>query len=244
MRAPARRDKSDILQGFFAFLSMVAMAGCAPAAPMMLGGSTTPRDRVDVGLGGAVRVPVGDLAPQAIAGENELLAFAEPGGVVPLGFARWGFVENWQAGLTITGATARVEVLGEMPISPFARVIAGVAPYGGYAVSKAGEQVSDGYRLGALAPLAIALSAGGILEAWLGARVGAEHAEGTIVTRPGHLSAFRAGAFVGLGVGFRRVHALLELAADYEYWRGALAGQPVERQGLALTPSFALRIRF
>jgi hypothetical protein len=60
----------------------------------------------------------------------------------------------------------------------------------------------------------------------------------------GNLSAFRAGAFLGLAVGIRRVHVLAELAADYEYWRGALGGVAIERQGLALTPGFALRIRF
>ncbi len=226
----------------------ISSMGCAPASPMMLGGTTTPRGRVDVGLGGAARIPVGDLVPHDLTGTDELLAFAEPGGIVPIGWARWGFAQDWQAGLFVTGSTARLELMGEARISSFLRLISGIAPYGGYAISRGQGVLSregEGYRLGALAPLAITLSVGGVLEGWLGARVGVEHAEGTLTeARAGHLTAFRAGAFLGLSVGLPRVHVLAELAADYEYWRGALATMAIERQGLALTPGVALRIRF
>jgi hypothetical protein len=244
-RWPGQLAKPLFFKGFMCLFSV--LVGCAPAAPMLLGGSTTPRNRVDVGLGGAARVPVGDLAPREFASGDELLAFAEPGGIVPVLWARWGFLRDWQAGLFVTGSTARLELMGEASISPFMRLIAGIAPYGGYAISQGQGALSsgEGYRLGALAPLAIALNVGGIFEGWLGARLGVEHAEGTIAeARAGHLTAFRAGAFLGLSVGLPRVHVLAELAADYEYWRGALATLSIERQGLALTPGFALRIRF
>ena len=49
---------------------------------------------------------------------------------------------------------------------------------------------------------------------------------------------------VGLAIGLARLHAMIELAADYEYWRGQLGGVVFERQGIALVPGFAIRARF
>lgn len=228
----------------------LASVACAPAAPMLLGGRTTPRDRVDVGLGGAVRVPLGDLEPRAMpAGAEEVLAFAEPGGASPVALARWGVVRHAHLGLSATGSTARLELMGEARLSTFIRLMYGIAPYGGYAWSDArqGTGGGEGWRVGALAPLAITMEAAGVIEGWLGARVGFEHADGSVgaetMRSAGHLSAFRAGLFLGIAAGIRRVHVMVELAADYEYWVGALGGMAIERQGIALTPGFALRIR-
>ncbi|MDQ3032869.1 MAG: hypothetical protein M3Y87_10665 [Myxococcota bacterium] len=238
--------------GALAIAALITLAcGCAPAMPMMLGGRTTPQGRVDLGLGGAVRIPTGDLVPREMpVGAEELLAFAEPGGIVPVAWARWGFLRSWDAGLFVSGTTARLELIGGTSLSRFIRLIGGIAPYGGYAISETRQGVGggEGWRVGGIAPLAIALDLGGLFEAWLGARVGFEHAEGMVgaesMRTAGNLTAFRAGAFLGLAVGLRRVHVVAELAADYEHWRGALGGVPIERQGLALTPGFALRLRF
>jgi hypothetical protein len=228
-----------------------ACIGCAPAMPMMLGGRTTPLARVDLGVGGAARVPLGDLAPREVpAGGEEVLALAEPGGVAPVAFARWGLVRRWHAGALVSGSTLRLEVIGELRISTFMRIIGGLAPYGGYARSgeRQGTGGGEGYRLGALAPLAIAIELGGAIEGWLGGRLGFEHVEGAVgaeaVRASGSLTAFRGGLFVGIGGGFRHLHVLAELAADYEYWRGALGGIAIERMGIALTPGFAIRLRF
>lgn len=236
-----------------AALCAAAIGGCAPAVPTLLGGGSTPADRVDLGVGGAVRAPVGDLVPPESAtpapGERELLAFAEPGGVVPVAWARYGIARRWALGVLASGSTARLELIGEARLSPFLRLVGGIAPYGGYAIAERRQDVGggEGWRAGALAPLAIAFAGGGVLEGWLGVRAGFEHAEGDVgpdgMRVPGNLSAFRAGGFVGIAAGLRRVHVVVELAADYEYWRGALGGVALERQGLALTPAFALRIR-
>ncbi len=218
---------------------------------MMVGGRTTPRDRVDVAVGGAARIPLGELAPSEMpVGAEEVLAFAEPGGVAPIGFVRWGFLRRWDVGLFVSGSTARLELMGEVRLSTFMRVIGGIAPYGGYAWGQArqGTGGGEGWRLGGLIPLALALDVGGIVEGWIGGRVGFEHAEGMVgvdtMRTAGHLSAFRGGLMVGMGLGLRRLHILGELAVDYEYWRGALDGIPIERQGIALTPGFAMRLRF
>ena len=217
---------------------------------MLLGGRTTPRDRVDLGLGAAMRVPLADLEPRAMPeGAEEVLAFAEPGGVAPVALARWGFVRHGSLGLSASGSTARVELIGEVRLSPFLRLMYGVAPYGGYAWSnpRQGTGGGEGWRVGALAPIALTMDGAGIIEGWVGARLGFEHADGSIgvemMRSAGHLSAFRGGVFLGLAAGIRRVHVMIELAADYEYWVGALGGMAIERQGVALTPGVALRIR-
>jgi hypothetical protein len=232
----------------FAALLSLALVGCAPAAPMLLGSRTTPRDRVDVGLGGAARIPVGELSPRDAG--DEMLAFAEPGGLAPVGYARWGFVRHGSLGAFVTGSTLRLELHGEARLSTFLRLAYGIMPYGGYAWSgvRQGTPGGEGWRVGALAPLAISFDAGGVIEGWLGIRAGFEQAEGMVgmegMRAAGNLSAFRGGGFVGIAAGLRRLHVLAELAVDYEYWRGSLGGVAIERQGAVFTPGFALRIRF
>ncbi|MGB5548146.1 MAG: hypothetical protein WBM74_16330, partial [Polyangiales bacterium] len=51
--------------------SLVALTGCATAVPAMSGGSTTPKNRTDLGLGGAARVPLGDLRDPAVLDPGE-----------------------------------------------------------------------------------------------------------------------------------------------------------------------------
>jgi hypothetical protein len=80
-------------------------------------------------------------------------------------------------------------------------------------------------------------------------RLGYEHVGGTVqngtaMMASGEADAFRGGLVVGLAVGLMRIHALVELAADYEYWRGQLGGVVFERMGIALVPGFAIRARF
>lgn len=235
-------------------LACLALAGCAAPQPMFLGGRTTPRDRADLGVGGAARIPLADLQPpeRPVNGE-QLLHHAEAGGVAPVAWGRWGFAEDWSAGLLLSGTGLRLDVVGELRLSQFVRLIGGLMPYGGYARSETPDPAtlvaspSEGWRVGALAPIAIGVDMGGVIEGWLGARVGFEHVEGALgpeeMRTSGNLSAFRGGLVLGIAAGLRRLHVIVELAADYEYWRGALAGAEIERHGVALTPGFAIRLR-
>jgi hypothetical protein len=226
---------------------VIGLVGCAPALPSFSGGRTTPDGREDLGLGASVRVPLGDLArPQ----DGPLLGLMAPGGIAPAGFFRIGIARGWDLGVLVAGPNGRLELRTGIRLGPSTRFHAGLSGYGGGLVRETSdvEGGGDGYRVGALVPIVFALDLGGILEAWAGARLGFEHVGGQIVSGGvmlrGDGTAFRGGLLVGLAIGFRRVHALLELAADYEYWRGHLAGVSFERQGVALVPSFGLRVRF
>ncbi len=230
----------------FAFL-VLCLVGCAPALSSFSGARTTPAGRGDVALGASARVPLGDLAHPS---DGALVGLTSPGGVAPGGFVRIGLARGWDLGVLAWGPNGRLELRGSVRLGTFTRFIGGVAAYGGGIAQDATPEQSrgDGYRVGALLPLVFALDLGSIFEAWGGIRLGYEHVGGALVVDDralrGEADAFRGGLVVGLAVGFRRVHALLELAADYELWRGQLDGRPIERQGVALVPGFGLRVRF
>jgi hypothetical protein len=203
-----------------------------------------------VGFGSAVRVPLGDLEPRATTtGGEEVLAFAAPGGMGPFAFARWGPLRGWSVGALAVGSTVRLEALAEARPFPQVRLLGAVAPYGGFASRepRQGTGGGEGWRLGGLLALALGLDLAGVLEGWVGVRFGLEHVEGWVGAEgmrvAGHLTGLRGGACLGLAAGLRRLHVLVEIGLDDEWWRGALGGSPVERHGVALTPAFGLRVR-
>lgn len=228
-------------------IGAILTGGCAPALSSFSGGRTTPEGRGDLAIGASARAPLGDLARPT---DQAVLGLTSPGGVAPAGFFRLGLSRRWDLGVLVAGTTGRIELRASHRLSGVARVIGGVSGYGGYVVREDDpEGRGDGFRAGALVPLVLALDLGGVFEAWGGLRLGYEHVGGTVHPDPltamaGDANAFRGGLVVGLAIGLMRIHALVELAADYEYWRGQLAGAVFERQGIALVPGFAIRARF
>lgn len=241
----ARASGTTLGQPFavWTLLLLVGASGCAPSLPAFAGSRTTPEGRLDAVLGMAGRLPTGDLA------SGDALSLAGPGGIAPAGAVRVGVSDDVDLGLVVSSASGRAELrwgtrLGQL------RAHVGLAGFGGYAVTNAdanGAQGS-GWRAGALLPLTLAFDVAGILEAWIGARFAFERVEGEL--GPGALGArsalwgLRGGGVVGLALGFRRVHILAELAVDGEHWSGQNGGVSLERAGVALTPAFALRVRF
>lgn len=230
--------------GALAVVWLLALtSGCAPSLPAFAGSRTTPEGRVDAVLGMAGRLPTGDLAA------GEALSLAGPGGIAPAGALRVGVSEDVDVGLVVSSASGRAELrwgtrLGQL------RAHVGVAGFGGYAVTNpdANGAQGTGWRAGALVPLTLAFDVAGILEAWIGARFAFERVEGVLgpgsLGVPSALWGLRGGGVVGLALGFRRVHFLAELAVDGEHWSGQNGGVSLERAGVALTPAFALRVRF
>ncbi len=225
--------------------------GCAPAMPSISGGRTTPHDRADLALGIAARAPALDLSRTDVAGTDELLRLTGPGGVVPVGAFRIG-VDSVELGAIVAGTEGRLELRAGGPISAIAHWHVGAALGAGYRRAEPqagalGEALGEveGHRLGLLVPVGVGVTLGGVFEVWGTLRLGADRLEGWVQPgRFGEAWALRAGLAVGLGVGFRRVHVLLELPVDVERVTGQLAGSPLERSGLVLTPTAALRLRF
>jgi len=232
-------------------VSLLLSSACATAPPVLTGGSTTPHRRGDVLLGGAARVPFGALREPAVpvASDGRYGRDAQAAGIVPVAAARYGVARDVDVGLVVAGSTARVElrrehVLAEGTTRP--SFVYALGPYVG--VVDGGDSLGGrATRMGLDLPLTYAIDFGGVYEFWLGARLAAELVRGRLA-RDGALEDVRAGkvsggALLGLALGFRRLHVLLELTAAYERWWGDHGGRSVNRSGLVLTPAFALRLR-
>lgn len=215
------------------------LAGCAPVAPAWSGGSTTPHERHDLALGGAVRVPLGMAADDV---RHDAQGGAAPTGIAPVAMYRLGLPEHWDLGLAALGAGGRLEARREHVLEEASTRKALV-----YGVSVDALWVSPPERdaaepgtifLSAQLPLVYGLDVGGIFEGWFGARLraGAVRAPTQIGSDSTWNALLAAEALVGIAAGFRRVHAFAELAAGYEWW-SVLGGVVV------LTPSFGLRLR-
>lgn len=231
-------------------LSLAAL-GCAPALPTLSGGSTTPSDRSDLVVGAAARAPALDLGRTDVPGDDELLRLTGPGGVVPVGAFRLG-LDALDVGVIVAGTDGRVEVRASGALSSALYWHVGAAVGAGYRraeglVNGEGDVLSglEGYRVSGFVPAGLGLAIAGLFEAWGTLRLGFDRLEGWMADgRFGDAWVLRAGLALGLGVGFRRLHVLIELPVDVEHARGQLAGAGIERTGLVLTPAVALRVRF
>ncbi|UCH30261.1 MAG: hypothetical protein JSV06_04340 [Myxococcales bacterium] len=232
-------------------VTLAAIGGCATAVPAMSGGSTTPKNRTDVGFGGAARVPLGDLKDPAVLdpGESQYRYAADAGGVVPMAYGRYGIAKNWDLGLMVSGATVRAEARYESVLQEGTTrtvLMVGMAPYGGWIPER--EQSGKGGRVGFEVPFVFGVEIGGIYEMWIGARGSGEYVFGDFQIAGSQQKAsgagVRAGPVVGMALGVRRIHALVELTAAYEYWWIDHAGTSLDRGGFVLIPGFGMRLRF
>jgi hypothetical protein len=231
--------------------SLAAVGGCATAMPAMSGGSIAPKHRTDLALGGAARVPLGDLRDPAVVdpGQSEYRYAADAGGVVPMAYARYGIGRAWDLGLMVSGTTVRAEaryarVLREGTAR--SSLILGLAPYGGWIPER--DRSGSGGRVGFEVPFVYGVDIGGIYEIWAGARVSGEYVRGDFQLMGQQERAsgggVRGGPILGMALGVRRIHALVELTAAYERWFIDHAGTSLDRGGFVLIPGFALRLRF
>lgn len=230
--------------------SLVALTGCATAVPAMSGGSTTPKNRTDLGLGGAVRVPLGDLRDPVVLdpGDSEYRYATDAGGVVPMAYGRYGIGERWDLGLMVSGTTVKVEARYERVIqegTTRSSLVVGLAPYGGWIPER--DQSGSGGRVGFEVPFIYGVEIGGVYELWFGARGSGEYVFGDFQVSGSQQKAsgagLRLGPVIGMALGVRRVHALIELTAAYEYWFIDHAGTSLDRGGFVLIPGFGIRLR-
>lgn len=212
------------------------LPACAPALPPLAGGDTTPGGRGDLALGGSARVPFGELRDH----EDAVLNEATTAGVAPVAQGRIGLGNHTDVGLRLQGNLARASLRKRWQVERQLGLLVGAAPYAGWVPDRGGDR-SPGRRLGLDVPLTLGARFNGVYEAWGGLRFAMEHATAPNEPRESVLG-MRAGLILGLAVGFRRLHALLELTADYEYW-AVQSGSEASYGGMALTPAFALRFR-
>lgn len=240
------RAHGAILSGRSVFIfgaSLSLLLGCAPAMPSFAGGSTVPTGRTDLATGAAYRIPVGDLSPAAVSpGEpgaelDHALSFGAPGGATPLVFVRHGLGSRADLGVEATASSARAHLRGRLPLGT-ASLLFGIAPHVGVA-----HDDTSAVRLGGTVPLVLAIDLFSLYEAWIGARITVEHIRGDLGALPVSLTGLRTGGVVGLAVGFRRFHVMMELGVDHELWTGDLGDNAIDANGLVLTPAFAVRLR-
>lgn len=233
-----------------ALASLGALGGCATAIPAMSGGSTTPMNRTDVGLGGAARVPLGPLKDPAVVdpGQSQYRYATDAGGVVPMAYGRYGLARNWDLGLMVAGSTVQAVARYERVLqegTSRSTLILGLAPFGGWIPDR--DQSGSGGRVGFELPFVYGVDIGGIYEVWLGARASGQYVFGDFQVAGSAQKASGAGVqigpVIGMALGVRRVHALIELTTAYEYWFIDHAGVSLNRGGFVLIPAFGLRLR-
>ncbi len=216
----------------------------------MSGGATTPEYRTDLGIGGAARVPLGDLkgTPSDMSAADDYVNQAEAGGLVPLAYGRYGMGEHWDLGLMVSGTTVRAEVRREKSLSGGilrSALIYGLAPYGGWIPETDGS--GSGGRVGGEIPFVFGAEVGTAYEFWFGARASAEYVTGMFelegVEQDTHGVGLRIGPVLGMALGIPRFHVLVELTAAYEHWFIDSAQQSFHRGGVVLIPGFGFRLR-
>ena len=223
------------------------LVGCASAIPSWEGGSTTPERRTDVAAGGAVRVPVGNMRDPGPA-DSAYRQVAESGGMVPVAMGRYGLSKGYDLGLMVAGPVVRLDLRREwvtdLGATRKAFVLA-IAPFAGAIPDD--DDRGSGMRLGGEVRGSYGADVGGLYDAWVGLRLGVEHARGDLRLGDDFVhatgTAFRAGATVGMAAGFRRIHAFIEVTAWAEGWLANHGTLDLDRFGLVLTPSFGVRIR-
>ena len=136
-------------------------------------------------------------------------------------------------------------VAREEPLRPRRFAIAFNAPYGGWIPDR--DQSGSGGRVGFEVPFVYGVEIGGVYEIWIGARGSGEYVFGDFQVDGSEQKAsgagLRAGPVIGMALGVRRIHALIELTAAYEYWFIDHAGDSLNRGGFVLIPGFGIRLR-
>lgn len=229
--------------------------GCAFAPAPLVGGETTPHRRTDLAAGGSMRAPTGKLRGSSPGAAGTLQESSSGRGVSPMVLARYGVAEHLDLELGASGTHGRVGarrewVLGEgVSITRPALIVGGQLSVGRVFDSGDGDNAGDGgLRFSIDVPVTLSVDFGSVYEAWVGWRVGVDHVRGDFVPAEavtpvnGSANGLRTGPVLGLAVGQRRVHAMIEVTVAYEHWWIDLAGTST-RGGIVFIPAFALRVR-
>jgi hypothetical protein len=258
--------------GWIGALFAFSGLGCSAATPLLAEPRAPAVGELRLQAGGAAIVPVagddgalaaarnpgngGDVPTKLAAGVAEAAAIHP--GVAPVLRAQIGVTPQLEASLRYGGRDlgaggrwfffeSRTEQGGATTVSVGleGRLLLKDRPSDGMLPAEA--TLGDLHGYGATLPFVLAWqSDAGLVSAYLGALAGVDFAAGTVGgTLTGDASFHRTygAATVGLGVGFRRVRAIVELGLERDWVHGDVAGQAVDLRLWSLTPAFALSIR-
>ncbi|MBM4374434.1 MAG: hypothetical protein FJ095_05060 [Deltaproteobacteria bacterium] len=233
------------------------VVGCGGGAPLLHGVQVIPRNTVTFGAGFSGAVLPLEARGQGDASDRQRIETAAVSpGLAPWVGARLGVGAGYDLGLTYTGRLARFDARRVFPLSPSIDLSLGLGASGVLPrrIDSVGVNVSG---FGGDLPLLVGWrSAGDIYAVWLGARGGGEALRGQrdlatsspVGVDPGvePVTGWRAyaGGLLGLRVGFRHVHALLELDASMQWVGAELGARHVTLQAFTLAPGGALVARF
>ena len=120
-----------------------------------------------------------------------------------------------------------------------------LAPYGGWVPEE--DDSGSGARVGIDVPLTYGIEFGSVYEFWIGPRLGVETTWGDFAlgTQKENTRAvgIKGGGVLGMALGLRRIHAMVEITAAWEQWFVDHGGISVNRGGIVLTPAFSMRLR-
>lgn len=198
---------------------------CAGAAPFLHTAQPARPGRVHVVAGGLVAAPLGPLAREGRPGRTS--------GVGPLARVHVGLPESLELRAGWVGDAGTLGARWAPALDALRKwcFTAGLD----LGLGLPGERL--GPRLGADVAVGFGRTWSDLFHVWMlatagGSRAAADGVGDVAATR------VRGGAILGLGVGFRRLHALVELAAGVEH-ESADEG----RTGVYLVPGFALALR-
>jgi hypothetical protein len=233
------------------------VVGCGGGVPLLHGVQVVPSNTVTFGAGFSGSVVPLDTSGQGDASDRERVEAASVSpGLAPWVGARLGVGGGYDLGLTYTGRLARFDARRVLSLSQAVDLSLGLGASGVLPrrIDSVGMNVSG---FGGDLPLLVGWrSAGDIYAVWLGARGGGEALRGQrdlassvpVGAGPGvePVSGWRAyaGGLLGLRVGFRHVHALLELDASMQWVEADLGSRHVTLQAFTLAPAGALVARF
>ncbi len=233
-------------------LACTTCMGCAANAPLLYGGRTAPAKRAELTAGAGTRHQVSgyDAGAEVISGIDA----ASVAGSAPVAALRYGLSDTMDAGVMMTPWSIRLDgrlsyVIRRSRIAQVA-LMTGISPsYSSLSAIEFSSVSLGGSRYGLDVPLLLGIDVDGLIEAWAGARVGAERLDGHIRASEeadADIAAWglRAGPVVGLGAGFRRLHCLVEASLLYERWDGRQGAEEAVLSGVAVQTAFAIRYRY
>lgn len=241
----------------FAVLASL-LVGCGGGAPLFHSVQAVPKNTVTFGAGfsGAV-LPLVSTGEGAATDRSRLEEGAVSPGLAPWVGARLGVGEGVDVGLAYTGRLARFDARRVFSPSTSIDVSMGLGASGIFPrrIERLGLAVGG---VGGDVPLLVGWrSAGDVYSVWLGARGGAEMLRGradpttnggtaALVATSDEVSGWHAhaGGLLGLRVGFRHLHALLEIDAAMHWAEADLGTRRVSLGVFAIAPGGALVARF